>query len=90
MEEKIELILKKLEAIEKHLNIKPRTIYDEMLEAHSVKDTAKILGCTEIKVRQYIKWDMLKTFKVGQKPMVISSSIKKLINDNQRNFLNDS
>ena len=86
MEEKIDLILKKLKAIEKRLDIKPRTIYDEMSEAHSIKDTAKILGCTEVKVRQYIKWDMLKTFKVGRKPMVISSSIKKLINDNQRSI----
>ena len=86
MEEKIDLILKKLKAIERHLDIKPRTIYDEMSEAHSIKDTAKILGCTEVKVRQYIKWDMLKTFKVGRKPMVISSSIKKLINDNQRSI----
>ena len=83
MVEKLDLILKKLEVIEKHLDIKPRTIYDEMSEAHSVKDTAKILGCTEVKVRQYIKWDMLKTFKVGKKPMVISSSIKKLIEENK-------
>ena len=83
MDEKLDLILKKLEVIEKHLDIKPRTIYDEMSEAHSVKDTAKILGCTEVKVRQYIKWDMLKTFKVGKKPMVISSSIKKLIEENK-------
>ena len=83
MDEKLDLILKKLEVIEKHLDIKPRTIYDEMSEAHSVKDTAKILGCTEVRVRQYIKWDMLKTFKVGKKPMVISSSIKKLIEENK-------
>ena len=68
MDEKLDLILKKLEVIEKHLDIKPRTIYDEMSEAHPVKDTAKILGCTEVKVRQYIKWDMLKTFKVEKNP----------------------
>jgi predicted transcriptional regulator len=90
MEEKLDLILKKLEVIEKHLDIKPRTIYDEMSEAHSVKDTAKILGCTEVRVRQYIKWDMLKTFKVGKKPMVISGSIKKLIDDNKVNSKNES
>lgn len=90
MDEKLDLILKKLEAIEKHLDIKPRTIYDDMLEAYSVKDTAKILGCTEVKVRQYIKWDMLKTFKVGRQPKVISSSIKKLIDDNQVNSKNEN
>ena len=83
MDEKLDLILKKLEVIEKHLDIKPRTIYDKMSEAHPVKDTAKILGCTEVKVRQYIKWDMLKTFKVEKKPIVISSSIKKLIEENK-------
>lgn len=90
MDEKLDLILKKLEAIEKHLDIKPKTIYDDMLEAYSIKDTAKILGCTEVKVRQYIKWDMLKTFKVGRQPKVISSSLKKLIDDNQRSGGDDN
>jgi DNA-directed RNA polymerase specialized sigma24 family protein len=54
--DKLDIILQKLEAIEKHLNIKSKTIYDDMAEAYSIKDTAKILGCSETKVRQYIKY----------------------------------
>tara|TARA_Y100000385_G_C12661679_1_gene454036 strand:+ start:129 stop:473 length:345 start_codon:yes stop_codon:yes gene_type:complete len=79
---KIDLIIKKLDAIEEHLNIKPKTIYDDMKEAYTVKDTSLVLGCSEKKVREYIKWNMLEHFKVGYKKMVTSRSIKKLIQQN--------
>ena len=82
--DKLDLILQKLEAIEKQLNIEPKTIYDNMEEAHSIKDSAKILGCSETKVRQYIKYEMLDSFKVGHKRMIKSESIKKLIQDNSK------
>ena len=55
-----------------------------MAEAYSIKDTAKILGCSEIKVRQYIKYEMLDSFKVGHKRMIKSKAIKKLIKQNSK------
>ena len=81
---KLNLMLKKLEGIEEHLGIKTKTIYDDMKPAYSVKDTAAILGCSQHKVRQYIKYDMLETFKVGSKKMIDSKSIKKIIKENQK------
>ena len=83
--DKLDLILQKLETIEKQLNIEPKTIYDNMEEAHSIKDSAKILGCSETKVRQYIKYEMLDSFKVGHKRMIKSESIKRLIKANTKN-----
>ena len=82
--DKLDIILQKLEAIEKHLNIQSKTIYDDMAEAYSIKDTAKILGCSEIKVRQYIKYEMLDSFKVGHKRMIKSKAIKKFIKLNSK------
>ena len=82
--DKLDIILQKLEAIEKHLNIQSKTIYDDMAEAYSIKDTAKILGCSETKVRQYIKYEMLDSFKVGHKRMIKSKAIKKLIKQNSK------
>ena len=83
--DKLDLILQKLEAIEKKLNIEPKSIYDNMAEAHSVKETSKILGCSEKKVRQYIEYEMLDSFKVGYKRMIKSDSIKELIKHNSNN-----
>ena len=80
--DKLDLILEKLENIEKHLGIYKKTIYDDMQPSYSIKDTATILGCTPHKVRQYIKYNMLESFKVGYKKMVVSKSIKKLIKNN--------
>ena len=77
--DKLDIILQKLEAIEKHLNIQSKTIYDDMGEAYSIKDTAKILGCSETKVRKYIKYEMLDSFKVGHRRMIKSKAIKKFI-----------
>ena len=82
--DKLDIILQKLEAIEKHLNIQSKTIYDDMAEAYSIKDTAKILGCSETKVRQYIKYEMLDSFKVGHKRMIKSKAIKKFIKLNSK------
>jgi len=82
--DKLDIILQKLEAIEKHLNIKSKTIYDDMAEAYSIKDTAKILGCSETKVRQYIKYEMLDSFKVSHRRMIKSKAIKKLIKQNTK------
>ena len=79
MMDKLDIILQKLEAIEKHLNIESKTIYDNMEESYSIKDTAKILGCSETKVRQYIKYEMLDSFKIGHRRMIKSKAIKKLI-----------
>ena len=81
-DKRLDLILKKLENIEKHLGIYTKTIYDDMKPAYSVKDAATILGCTPHKVRQYIKYNMLDSFRVGYKKIVRSESIKKLIQNN--------
>ena len=81
-EDKLDLILEKLENIEKHLGIYKKTIYDDMQPLYTIKDTATILGCTPYKVRQYIKYNMLESFRVGYKKMVRSESIKKLIQNN--------
>ena len=80
-EDKLDLILEKLENIEKHLGIYKKTIYDDMQPSYTIKDTATILGCTPYKVRQYIKYNMLDSFKAGYKQMVCSKSIKKMIKD---------
>ena len=80
---KLDTILQKLENIEKHLGIETKTIYDDMKPAYSVKDTAIILGCTTQKVGQYIKYNMLESFRVGYKKMVRSESIKKLIKEHK-------
>ena len=82
--DRLDIILQKIEAIEKHLNIQSKTIYDDMAEAYSIKDTAKILGCSETKVRQYIKYEMLDSFKVGHKIMIKSKAIKRLIKQNSK------
>ena len=82
LEKKIDLISQKISKIEEHLGIDTKSIYGNMKEAYSVKDTSKILGCSEYKVRQYIKYEMLKTFKVGHKKMITSESLKELIKNN--------
>lgn len=52
-----------------------------MQPSYTIKDTATILGCTPHKVSQYIKYNMLESFRVGYKKMVVSESIKKMIKD---------
>tara|TARA_B100002052_G_C15653972_1_gene494129 strand:+ start:398 stop:649 length:252 start_codon:yes stop_codon:yes gene_type:complete len=82
--DRLDIILQKLEAIEKHLNIQTKTIYDDMAEAYSIKDTAKVLGCSEKQVRQYIKYEMLDSFKFGHRRMIKSKAIKKFIKLNSK------
>jgi hypothetical protein len=81
LNKKIDLIFQKLENIEKHLGIEDKTIYDNMEPSYSIKDTAIILGCSPHKIREYIKYNMLESFRVGYKKMVVSESIKKMIKD---------
>ena len=55
-----------------------------MDEAYSVKDASKILGCTMEKVRQFIKYDFLDTFRVGRKIMITSESIKRIMENHKK------
>jgi hypothetical protein len=82
IEQKLDLILKKLEAIEAHLDIKPRSLYDNLKPTLTVADAAEFLGCNQNKVRQYVKWKMLDSFKVGHKIMIVTSSLQELIQIN--------
>jgi len=83
IEEKLNEIFSRLDEIEKRVGIQPKTLSDYMDEAYSVKDASKILGCTMVKVRQYIKYNFLDTFRVGQKVMITSESLKRLIENNK-------
>ena len=49
-----------------------------------IKDASKVLGCSMTKVRQFIKYEFLDTFKIGQKIMITSESLKRLIENNLR------
>ena len=51
-DQKLDLIIEKLENIEKHLGVYKKTIYDDMEPSYSIKDAATILGCSPQKVRQ--------------------------------------
>ena len=79
IEKKIDEIFSRLDEIEKRVGIQPKKLSDFMDEAYSVKDASKILGCTMEKVRQFIKYDFLDTFRVGRKIMITSESIKNVI-----------
>ena len=83
IEEKLNEIFSRLDEIEKRVGIQPKTLSDFMDEAYSVTDASKILGCTMVKVRQYIKYNFLDTFRVGQKVMITSESLKRLIENNK-------
>jgi hypothetical protein len=87
--EKLNLILKKLEAIEEHLGLKTKpisipetsskSIYDDMEVGYSVKDTAKILGCSINKVRNLQNIGALNSYMLGRQKMITSDSIKNVI-----------
>jgi DNA-directed RNA polymerase sigma subunit (sigma70/sigma32) len=83
IEKKIDEIFSRLDEIEKRVGIQPKKLSDFMDEAYSVKDASKILGCTMEKVRQFIKYDFLDTFRVGRKIMITSESIKRLMENNK-------
>jgi hypothetical protein len=82
-DKKLDLILEKLENIEKHLGIKtnlnPKSIYDDMEVGYSVKDTAKILGCSINKVRNLQNIGALNSYMLGRQKMITSESIKNVI-----------
>ena len=82
IEHKLDLILQRLEVIESNLGIKSKSLFDNLQPTVTVEDAAKLMGCTQPKIRQYIKWNMLETFKVGGRRMIISSSLADLIKSN--------
>jgi hypothetical protein len=82
IEHKLDLILQRLEVIESNLGIKPKSLYDNLKPTVSIADAAKLMGCNQTKVRQYITWNMLETFKVGGRRMIISTSLRELIESN--------
>ena len=82
IDQKLDLILKKLEIIESNLGIKSKSLFDNLQPTVTVEDAAKLMGCTQPKIRQYIKWNMLETFKVGGRRMIVSSSLIELIKSN--------
>mgnify|MGYP001446575530 CR=1 FL=1 len=84
IEKKIDEIFSRLDEIEKRVGIQPKKLSDFMDEAYSVKDASKILGCTMEKVRQFIKYDFLDTFRVGRKIMITSESIKRLMENHKK------
>ena len=84
MKKKIDEIFSRLDEIEKRVGIQPKKLSDFMDEAYSVKDASKILGCTMEKVRQFIKYDFLDTFRVGRKIMITSESIKRLMENHKK------
>ena len=82
IEHKLDLILQRLEIIEINLGIKYKSLFDNLQPTLTVEDAAKLMGCTQPKIRQYIKWNMLETFKVGGHRMILSSSLTELIKSN--------
>ena len=82
IESKLDLILKRLDIIEMNLGIQPKSLFDNLQPTVTVEDAAKLMGCTQPKIRQYIKWNMLETFKVGGRRMIVSSSLTELIKSN--------
>lgn len=84
IEKKIDEIFSRLDEIEKRVGIQPKKLSDFMDEAYSVKDASKILGCTMEKVRQFIKYDFLDTFRVGRKIMITSESIKRIMENHKK------
>ena len=80
--QKLDLILNKLERIEKALNLTPPSLWDNLLPLYNVKDTAKLLGCSESRVRKYLQFGMLKEVRLERKKMVCSKSIQKVYKDN--------
>ncbi len=84
IEHKLDLILQRLEIIEINLGIKSKSLFDNLQPTVTVADAAKLMGCMTPKIRQYIKWNMLETFKVGSRRMIISSSLRELIDLNAK------
>jgi len=84
LETKLDQILSRLDVIESSLGIKKPSLWDNLKPLYNVKDTAKLLGCSVTKVRQYLKFGMLESVSLGHKKMISSESIEKLFKDNFR------
>ena len=82
LETKLDQILERLDIIESSLGIKKPSLWDNLKPLYNVTDTAKLLGCSVSKVRQYLKYGMLESVSLGHRKMVSSKSIKKLYKDN--------
>jgi hypothetical protein len=46
IDQKLDLILKKLEMIESNLGIKSKSLFDNLQPTVTVADAAKLMGCT--------------------------------------------
>ena len=77
IENKLDEIFSRLDEIEKRIGIHPKKLSDFLEDSYSIKDASKVLGCSMTKVRQFIKYEFLDTFKVGQKIMITAESLKK-------------
>ena len=84
IEKKLDEIFSRLDEIEKKVGIQPKKLSDFLKESYSIKDASKVLGCSMTKVRQFIKYEFLDAFKIGQKIMITSESLKRLIENNLR------
>ena len=84
LETKLDQILERLDVIESSLGIKKPSLWDNLKPLYNVTDTAKLLGCSVTKVRQYLKFGMLESVSLGHKKMISSESIEKLFKDNFR------
>jgi len=84
VDQKLDLILQRLDVIEINLGIKTKSLFDNLQPTVTVADAARLMGCKTPKIRQYIKWNMLETFKVGSRRMIISSSLRELIDINAK------
>jgi len=81
--EKLDEILRRIEGIEEHLNIKPPKSKYKLKPLYTVEDAAKFLGCSKPQVRKYLQFGMLKKFRVGHRVMVESDSMLKVFEDNR-------
>ena len=57
IDSKLDLILQRLEIFEINLGIKSKSLFDNLQPTVTVAvaDAAKLMGCTQSKIRQYIK-----------------------------------
>jgi len=84
IEQKLDQILSRLDEVEKMVGIQPRKLSDFIEGSYSIKDASKLLGCSMEKVRKYIKFNFLDTFKIGRKIMITSESLKRLMENHLR------
>ena len=84
IEEKLNEIFSRLDEIEKRVGIQPKNVIRFSWKKHTLlRMHQKFLVAAMVKVRQYIKYNFLDTFRVGQKVMITSESLKRLIENNK-------